>query len=65
MSTDKDWPTLPVHLNHLQCMGLLMAINAEQEERGLSTPQVEAKEKLEASWQEHWAFLQRDREARA
>lgn len=43
-----EWPTESVELDHLEAMGLLMALYGEQQRSGLSSPQVSAREKLEA-----------------
>lgn len=41
------WPTEPVHLNHLEAMGIAMALMAEEQRDGLSGPQREAFEKVQ------------------
>jgi len=55
--TDKEWPTIPVELDHLETMGLLMAVQDHEDRDGLSQPQVDAKRKLEAAWQLHAANM--------
>jgi hypothetical protein len=37
--SQRDWPTEPVHLNHLEAMGIAMALMGEEERDGLSEPQ--------------------------
>lgn len=58
--SDKQGFTLSVEFDHLETMGLLMALSTEEERDGLSSPQVEAKKKLEALWAEHWKRLRED-----
>lgn len=43
-----NWPTKPVHLNHLEAMGICMALMFEEQEDGLSQPQRDALEKVQA-----------------
>jgi urease gamma subunit len=43
----KNWPTKPVHLNHLEAMGVCMALLTEEERDGLSQPQRDALDKVQ------------------
>jgi hypothetical protein len=41
-----EWPTESVELNHLEAMGIAMALYAEEQHGGLSGPQREALVKI-------------------
>lgn len=43
-----EWPEKPVYLNHLEAMGICMALMGEEEDDGLSEPQRDAYEKVQA-----------------
>lgn len=43
----RDETTISVELDHLEAMGIGMALMAEQERDGLSEPQIEALEKIQ------------------
>lgn len=61
MPYSQDWPTEPVELNHLEAMGILMALEAEEERDGLSDPQREAKEKVGVAWTKLFSDLRKGR----
>ena len=48
-SSGEDWPTRPVELNHLEAMGIGMALMAEEQRDGLSEPQRDALTKIQAA----------------
>lgn len=44
-----EWPTKSVQLNHLEAMGICMSLMAGEERDGLSQPQRDALEKVQAA----------------
>jgi hypothetical protein len=45
----EEWPVESVHLNHLEAMGIAMALYAEKGRDGLSQPQRDALDKIETA----------------
>lgn len=45
---DEQYGTRPVELNHLEAMGLMMALAEEELQNGLSEPQIDARGKIES-----------------
>lgn len=48
-----EWPTKSVQLNHLEAMGICMALMFEEQEGGLSKPQQTALDKVQVVLGEH------------